>query len=217
MKLIVVGARGAGIKIVQAVTDSHDSGRPVHEIVGFIDDSVELKGTEFYGYPVLGTSLELDEIEERVGPLNKIGLVCVIGDPTIRQNVINRVSHRFKLFPNVMHPSAQVSKYAQVGKGNLFCQNVVIQAGATVGDFNVFNVGAVIGTFAAVTDYCTLKTNAVVACLSKLEPYTALGAGCVITANVVVGSHCTVGPNSYVTRNLEDGSTVLGVPAKKIS
>ena len=50
-----------------------------------------------------------------------------------------------------------------------------------------------------------------------LGPYSAMGGGSNVAKNIVVGSNCIVGPNSFLTRDLEDGSTVLGVPARKFS
>lgn len=217
MKIIVAGAGAGGLKIVQAVDDSQESGLYDHEIVGIIDDNLELKDKEFYGYPVLGTSSELDQIEQRLGPLNNLGLVCGIGEPNRREGMIKRIAHRFGIFPNIIHPSANVSKYVRLGKGNVFCQNVVVQPEATIGDFNVFKIGSILGSSSEVTDYCMVGTNAVLSCWSKLLPYTTLGAGSNVAEKIVVGSHCIVGPNSFLTRDLEDGSTVLGVPARKIS
>ncbi|MFC0605114.1 serine O-acetyltransferase [Winogradskyella pulchriflava] len=44
-----------------------------------------------------------------------------------------------------------------------------------------------------------------------------IGANAVIAGKIMVGNHVVIGANSMVNKNVEDNSTVLGVPAKKIS
>ncbi len=215
MRLIVAGAGNAGLKVLQVVTDAHAAGDREYEIAAVIDDSLE-KGDDYYGYPVIGGMSDLDEVEQSVGPLDTLGLVCAIGEPGIRRKVLELVSPRFKIFPNLIHDSAQVSKYADLGKGNVIGQNVVIQAEARVGDFNVLKTGVVVGSRSKVTDYCTLGTNSVTQCRSELLPESSLGGGALIIEDVTLGERSRVGPNSLLTRDLESDMTALGVPARRL-
>lgn len=52
----------------------------------------------------------------------------------------------------------------------------------------------------------------------KIGDCVFLGTGCKIIGNVKIASHCAVGANAVVVKDvLEEGITVAGVPAKKIS
>jgi len=215
MRLIVAGAGNAGLKVLQIITDSHDAGDREYEIAAFIDDSLE-KGSDFYGYPVIGRMSDLDEVEETVGPLETLGLVSAIGEPNIRVKVLDRIAHRFKIFPNMVHPSAQVSGFADLGKGNVICQNAVVQPEASIGDFNVIKAGAAVGSYSRITEYCTMGTNSVTQCRATLLPGSSMGGGALIIEDVTLGQRSHVGPNSLLTRDLDSDTTVLGVPARRL-
>ena len=52
----------------------------------------------------------------------------------------------------------------------------------------------------------------------KIGDCVFLGTGCKIIGNVRIASHCAVGANAVVVKDvLEEGITVAGVPAKKVS
>jgi len=44
-----------------------------------------------------------------------------------------------------------------------------------------------------------------------------IGANAVLAGKIKVGDNVVVGANSFLTHNVEDNTTVLGVPAKKVS
>ena len=53
---------------------------------------------------------------------------------------------------------------------------------------------------------------------AKIGDCVFLGTGCKIIGGVKIASHCAVGANAVVVKDvLEEGITVAGVPAKKIS
>ncbi len=53
---------------------------------------------------------------------------------------------------------------------------------------------------------------------AKIGDCVFLGTGCKIIGDVRIASHCAVGANAVVVKDvLEEGITVAGVPAKKIS
>lgn len=217
MNLIIAGAKGSGLKALQVIEDGCDAGLHDHRILGFLDDNEEIQGTEFFGYPILGTTNQMEQVLERVGPLDDVGLVCPIGNPMNRLKVIERLSPWFDEFPNVIHPSAQISKRACVGRGNLFSQNVVIQAGVHIGDFNTFNIAAVMGPMAQVSSYCTVNGNVFLASESQVNEFTYVGMGASVMQGITIGRNCVVGANAFVNRNVKDSITAVGVPAKALS
>ena len=101
-----------------------------------------MKNTIFYDYPILGTTDELEKIQNRIGVLNEISLVCPVGNCKNRKMLIDKLSSHFTHFPNLIHPTAQISKHAELGEGNLFSQNVVFVFLETKYNFWICRIGS---------------------------------------------------------------------------
>lgn len=216
MKIIIAGASGAGLKVVQVIHDLIDSGINDFSIIGFVDDNKAIINSEFFSYPILGTPEMLLGKKVEIDTEEDIGIVCPVGNPFARKKMIDRLSTHYKHFPNVIHPSAQISKNAVLGQGNLFSQNIVIQPGAKIGNFNTFNIASIMGPLSEVKDYCTINANVMIASESKVNSFTYIGMGANIIQRVTIGEHCTIAGNSFVTRNLPDNTKVIGIPAKRM-
>ena len=57
-------------------------------------------------------------------------MILTIGDNMTRKNLVGKVSHAFD---SVIHPSAVVSNYAQVGEGSVVFHGSILQSGAKIG------------------------------------------------------------------------------------
>ena len=209
---IIVGARGAGLKALQILEDRIDDGDRNLNIIGFVDDDPELADEVFSDYPVLGDAAWL---VARAGA-QPLAVVCAIGDPVARRKAIARMSGMKVEFPNAIHPSAQVSRRAVVGHGNLMSQNVVLQAGVRVGNFNAFNMAAVLGPLAEVRSYCTINAHVMLASGTIAEDYCYVGMGAKVNYRLALARGTKVGANAFVTKSTAPWTTVFGLPAKVI-
>jgi sugar O-acyltransferase (sialic acid O-acetyltransferase NeuD family) len=209
---VIVGARGSGLKALQILEDRIDDGDRSLNIIGFVDDDPGLVGEAFYDYPVLGDGAWL----AARAAAQSIAVVCAIGDPLARHKAIGRLSGTDAAFPNAIHPSAQVSRRAVVGHGNLMSQNVVLQAGVRVGDFNAFNMAAVFGPLAEVRSYCTINSQVMLASGTIADDYCYVGMGAKVNYRLHLGRGTKVGANAFVTKSTDPWTTVFGLPAKVI-
>lgn len=83
----------------------------------------------------------------------------------------------------------------------------------------IFNANARLG------DYCNVSQGVTVGVSGRrgdrgvpiIGNYVYMAANSVIVGKIVVGDRVVVGANSVVTRNVEPDTTVMGVPAVKIS
>jgi acetyltransferase-like isoleucine patch superfamily enzyme len=88
----------------------------------------------------------------------------------------------------------------------------------TVGDYTHFGPGAMVMAQAGNADAGNRQTTEP----GRLnEPVVIgkgvwIGAGAVILGNTVLGDNCVVGPNSVVSGEYEEGSTLIGNPARVV-
>ena len=213
MDVVVIGAAGSGLKVLEILEAQAADGNHAFKLVGFLDDDPALQGTKFFDYPVLGAVSEAGAIVSG----GEVGAICAIGDPQVRANIIQNIGRDYIAFPNVIHPSAQISERASVGVGNIVSQNVVVQPGAQIGDFNSFNIASVMGPLAKVNNFCTINAMVMIASRARVEDHCYFGMGAKIKPRITVAQGTRVGANAFVSRSTKPWTTVFGVPAKKIA
>lgn len=184
-------------------------GRPDQfEIIGFIDSNPEKHGQKLFGYPVLGP---IDWVLEKDDVFHIVSFV----NPHARSELVMSLLYRKNcLFPNIIHPSAIISRKARIGKGNIFAQNVVIAPYVIIGDFVHLNYSAAIGHDCTLGNFVTCNGGAHVAGGSILEDRVFVGPGAVIIDGVTVGQGAKVGANAVVRKDVPTNATAVGIPAK---
>lgn len=204
MKVVVLGAGGNCRDIVDAMLDIGG-----FEPLGYLDDDPAKIGTEVGGYPVLGPlSSWRDHDAEFVDGLNgealtgrKAGILKDLGIPQTR-------------FVTVVHPTASISRMAEIGRGTVILQNVTVNSSARIGDHVMVLPGSVVSHDAVVEDCAYLTPGVLLAGYVRVGTGAYLGAGSVVKHRVTIGAGAVVGMGSVVLHDVPPGATVYGNPAR---
>ncbi|GIQ69987.1 carbonic anhydrase [Xylanibacillus composti] len=163
--------------------------------------------------PVLGQDQQiLHHSPNEVMLVNAIGYV---GRSRKRINIYHFFKERGYRFHTVIHPSAIISSYTQLGEGVQIMAGAILQAGTSVG------CNAVVNTKASVDHDCWVGAHTHIAPGSTLCGHVRLGeesfvgAGAVLLPHKEVGNRCTIGAGSVVVKDVPDDTVVMGVPAEE--
>lgn len=179
--------------------------------LAIIDDNVQYAGKFYNGIPIFSRAV-LDDISD-------YSLSVLVGSPTSFANRRDIIAQ----FPgdrltSVVSKTAEISRFAKLGKHNLIMSGVKIMPDAKIGN------------------HCIILPNTIVHHDSIIEDYTILGSGVIISGSVVIGENSYIGskssikngvsvsPNtlvgmgSNVVKNIQSpGNVVIGNPAKILS
>jgi sugar O-acyltransferase (sialic acid O-acetyltransferase NeuD family) len=139
--------------------------------------------------------------------------VVAIGDNRIRKKVAATTEHAFT---NVIHPSASISKRAQLGVGNMVLHHVIVQAQSKIGNHVILNTGSQIDHDCIIHDHVHVAPGAVICGTVKIGEGTFIGAGAVVIPGKTIGAWVTVGAGSVVIQDIPDYAVVVGNPARII-
>lgn len=173
------------------------------KIEAVIDDDELLNS--IMGYPVYRK-----DFLSSVDPQSEV--LVTIGNNEIRKRIAENVG--LSICNTIVHPSAIISKYAEVGEGTVIIQGAILQAEAKIGSHCIVNTGATVGHECVVSDYVHIASNATLCGNVSVGECSWVGAGSVVIPGIKIGRNCMIGAGSVVVKDIPDNVVVYGNPAK---
>jgi sugar O-acyltransferase (sialic acid O-acetyltransferase NeuD family) len=204
--LLIIGAGGHGKVVADAALETGKW----DEIV-FLDDAWPEKKKNGR-WDIYGKTDQLADCKERFA-----SAVVAIGNNHLRMELQSKlVAAGFEVV-TIVHPSAQVSRFARLGAGCVVFANAVVNVDAEVGD------AAIINTAATIDHDCRLGKGIHVAPGANLGggvtvgDFSWIGIGAAVRHYIAIGADVAVGAGAVVVSNIEDGVTAVGMPASPIN
>ena len=204
---------GAGTHAKSVLDAIHSAG--TFEPLAIVDDDPQRAGGDILGVPVL-TDMATVEGLRPGGVRHAFVGVGGIDESGPRQRVFERLREAGLDLPPIVHGSATVSDWAELGAGAQVLAAAVVNADAVIGE------GAILNTNALVEHDCRIGAHAHIAPGARLAGLVTVGLGAhvgigaVVIEGVRIGSGALVGAGAVVIRDVEDGERVAGVPARPI-
>jgi sugar O-acyltransferase (sialic acid O-acetyltransferase NeuD family) len=208
-KLIIIGAGGFGREVLSYCLGIQARSKD-WEIAGFLDDNPRALEGFRYDWPILGTIQDYKPKDDEI-------FVMGIGFPTRQKMAIAKdlISKKAE-FLTLIHYDAGMSLNVRLGKGCVMGPWSGVSCDAVVGDFVTINAYASVGHDSIIHDGCTISSYASIAGNVILGEGVFVGVHGCILPGVKVGEQSTIGAGSVVIKDVKPGTTVMGVPAKKI-
>lgn len=205
--LIIVGAGGFGRELLQWVKDINKIENRWN-ILGFIDDTEDPLKDKACDYKVIGTIVDWEPKENQEFAL-------AIADPNGKVIVANQLKEKGAKFATVIHPTASINEFAEMGEGLVVYPRATIGPNTQIGDFvTILSCGvghdASIGSYSTICAFC------------DITGYVQIGEKVFVASSVSIipkrkiGDGAYIGAGSVVIGNVRAGVHVFGNPAKKM-
>ncbi len=208
MRVAVYGSGGHG-KVVADILAAEGN----HDLVAYLDDDALKEGARIGKLPIRAAGERFKEVAR---DLRIEGVALGIGDNSVRARIAERCRDGGLQVVRAIHPRAVVAPSVSVEEG------VVIMAGAVVNPFSRLEEGCVVNTSASVDHDCTVHRYAHIfpgarlAGTVEVGEFSYIGMGASVLQNRKIGARATVGAGAVVLRDVDDDTTVVGVPARRI-
>ncbi|MEZ9470059.1 acetyltransferase [Vibrio lentus] len=204
-KCAILGASGHG-KVVAEIAELNG-----YKNIHFYDDRWP-KLTEIEHWQVVGST---DTLLAHCVDYNAV--IVAIGHNQTRLQKQSLLSDHGAKFLVLAHPSAILSKYAQIGDGS------VLMAGSVVNPFSRLGRSCIINTNASVDHDCALSDGVHISPGASLAGGVHIGTSSWIGINatvkqlVKVGSQSVIAAGAAVIYDVVDYQIMAGVPAQPLS
>lgn len=208
--LVIFGAGNFGREVAQLVTDINTN-RSEWNLLGYIDETIEKQGKTINDYIVLG---DIDWLKKN--KKHPLWIVCAVGNPKDKFRILGNLASCNIRYANLIHPSASLNKYVELGVGNIICWNSFLSVNTKLGNYVCINPGCTIGHDTVIEDYSSLYWNVTLAGNVKINQGCEIGSKTVIIPQKTLGKWSIIGAGAVVTKNIPENCLALGVPARPI-
>ena len=123
--IIIIGAGGHARSVTESVIANG------YNIICYVDKNKF--NDSLFSFPIK-TNLMIDKNEE-------VNILIAIANNYIREKIFKDIIEKYNkvIFPNIIDPTAKISKYAKIGKGNMIMVNAFIGANTHITNFCIIN------------------------------------------------------------------------------
>lgn len=196
-RVMVIGGGGHAKVIIDGLLCCGD------QVVGVLDDSLPV-GTQVLGVPVLGIIGDYVCYPD-------CRFIIAIGNNFVRRQIAEKLPVKWH---TLIHPTAHVSRFAQIGEGSVIMANASVNACAVVGKHCIVNTGAIVEHENKIRDYAHLSPNAALSGAVIIGECTHVGIGAIVRNNISITEDCVIGAGAVVVKDIMKSGTYVGVPAK---
>lgn len=201
--LIIIGCGSHASELIDYIEYINQFTSTVkYNIKGVIDNTKKYYEHYNYQYKFLGS------IDNHIIDPNAY-YVLGIGNISIRTKVLNQFKLKNAKFTGIIHPTALISKTANIGEGTVISHNVSIGPKATIGSFNVINSRCTIGHDACVGTNNFLSPQVVLGGFAKIGNQNLLGTNSCLIPEVEIGNQNKIMAGMTITQKVYDDETVF--------
>lgn len=207
MNLVIIGASGLAREVYDlALTCYADQSN--FKVKGFLSDGPS--NIEEMGYPKVLNTVSGYEVEE--GDV----FFCAIGNVNDRKKTCEIILMKGGTFINLIHPTAIISPSAKIGMGVAIKAYSSLASDVCIGNFVYLQSSVILGHDVVIGNFCQVNSFSFFAGYCFIEDLCVINAGAKLIQKSKVETGATVGIGSVVLTRVKAGTTVFGVPAKKI-
>ena len=183
----------------------HDLGRG-DRIVAFHEPDEVFEARGLLGVPVQPQSA-FDPSRHRA--------VIGIGNPKIREKVARELP-RETIFETLVHPTAVMSQWVDVGVGSVICAGVVLTCQIEIGMHCHLNLNTTVGHDCTFGDFCTVAPGTNISGNVDFGKRVDVGTQAAFRQHLRVCDDAVIGMGAVVVRDIVEPGTYVGIPAKKV-
>lgn len=212
-KIIIIGGYGNGTVVLSTIEDINKV-TPTWDVLGFLND---FETGDINGYPVLG-KVDNKTVNKYIEDENVFFFYALISLKLNYKYLNKLLSLKIpkQRFATIIHPTAVISKFAQIGNGTCIQPFVSVGPNVKIGNHVQIFAQVLVGHGAELSNYSYVANNACIGADVKLLEGAYLGTNATTLERIMLGKWSITGIGAVVIKDVPDYTKVVGNPAREI-
>jgi len=212
-KIIIIGGKGSGTVIAEAIKDANKRGNEDLKVEGFLHD-VDDPGTIIDGTPVLGMHTKETIADYYAKGFKFIFSLHRIGGEEKMIKLFNDLGLKPEMLVSFVHPTAYVAGNVVIDPGVVIMPYVMISSAAHISLNTLIMTGATVGHNTTTGLFSHIASQAVVGAYIKMGRGSNVGLNATVLEYKTIGEFSVIGMGSVLTKDVPDREIWVGNPAK---
>lgn len=209
-KVIILGGKGNGTIIANAIIDANKRGHNELKFVGYLNDGIE-KGKYIEEYPVIDS---VQNAKYYFDEYYFINAILRIDGNRKRINMVESLGIPNEKLATFVHPSAYVAPNVKLSPGVVIMPNVSISSNTVIGKSSLVMVGATIGHDNEIGEYCHIAAQACVGSYLKFGKGVHIGLNATVREHLIIEDNATVGMGTALVKDVGENEIWVGNPCR---
>ena len=206
--MLIIGAKGLAKEILEIFHQQNN----LNNLFFYDDISTDVPDMLYGQFKVLRNMNEVTKLFTTDSRYT-IG----IGNPVLRQKMYDQFTRAGGQLISAISPLASIGHYGTtIAPGAIIMAGTVISNDVNIGIGCLINPNCNISHDSIIGNFVEISPGVKITGHCNLGDYCTIGTGASILPAITLGNYVVVGAGAVVTKNVEQGCTVVGVPAIKI-
>jgi sugar O-acyltransferase (sialic acid O-acetyltransferase NeuD family) len=209
-KVVIIGAGGHAREALD-ICDACNKDKPTYDVLGYIvDQQYGEPGTLINDKPILGDYRWLEK------HANQVAVICAVGAPHHRFQLVRRAKETGCEFFTLIHPSVILTRWILLGEGVIITAGCILTNQIRIGNHVHINTDCTIAHDAVLEDFVTISPGVHISGNVTIKTGCFVGTGANVVQKLNLGEWSIVGAGSTIVGDVVPNTTVVGVPGKVI-
>lgn len=208
-KLLLIGGGGHAHSVIDSIDSTDD-----FDEVGIVVNDLPI-GAEICGIKVVGTDDTLEELR-RQGFNYAFVTVGSTGNSSVRRKLTDLVSKYDYIIPNIIDPTATISRFSTIGSGNFIGKKAIVNANSVIGDNCIINTASIIEHDCVLGDFIHVSPGSVLNGGVHVGNDSHIGSNSSVKQTVNIGSNSLIGIGSVVLKDISNNVIAYGNPCREV-
>lgn len=206
--MVILGAKGFAKEILTLLQWKNK----IDDIFFFDDINHDIPDLLYERFRVIKSWEKLQKHFATICP----DFILGVGSPKSRLFFSEKASNQGGNLCSVISNHALIGSFnVEISKGVCILPYATITIDVKIGEGTLINKASSISHGASIGEYSSISPGARILGNVKIGNKTEVGTNAVVLPNVTIGNNCRVGAGAVVTKDVQDGTTVIGIPAKE--